>query len=180
VHQICLDVKNLDRYSSGMHDEVDQLVEAWQRERPDLDLRPMEVLSRISRLGHHLDRARRQAFAEHGIESWEFDVLAALRRAGAPYQLSPGRLIKETLVTSGTMTNRVDRLATRGLVARLPDPNDRRGVLVRLTEQGRTAVDGALEGLLARERDLLGGLNATDHKKLASLLRALTAPFEKP
>jgi DNA-binding MarR family transcriptional regulator len=180
MSRICLDVKNLDRYSSGMHDEVDRLVEAWQRERPDLDLRPMEVLSRISRLSHHLDRARRQAFAEHGIESWEFDVLAALRRAGTPYQLSPGRLIKETLVTSGTMTNRVDRLATRGLVARLPDPNDRRGVLVRLTDQGRSAVDGALEGLLARERDLLGGLNGADHKRLASLLRALTAPFEQP
>ena len=93
-----------------MRDEVDRLVEAWQRERADLDLRPMEVLSRVTRLGHHLDRARRQAFTEHAIESWEFDVLAALRRAGTPYELSPGRLLKETLVTSGTMTNRVDDL----------------------------------------------------------------------
>ena len=76
-----------------MRDEVDRLVEAWQRERADLDLGPMEVLSRVTRLGHHLDRARRQAFAEHDIESWEFDVLAALRRAGAPYELSPGRLL---------------------------------------------------------------------------------------
>ena len=163
-----------------MRDEVDQLVEAWQRERSDLDLRPMEVLSRVSRVNHHLDKARRQAFAEHGLESWEFDVLAALRRAGEPYELSPGRLIRETLVTSGTMTNRVDRLAARGLVERLPDPRDRRGVLVRLTDEGRSTVDGALEGLLSRERPLLEGLNAADQKRLAALLRALVVPFERP
>jgi len=155
-----------------MRDEVDRLVEAWNRERSDLDLRPMEVLSRVSRLSHHLDRARRQAFAEH-------DILAALRRAGAPYQLSPGRLIRETLVTSGTMTNRVDRLATRGLVERLPDPSDRRGVLVRLTDKGRSKVDGALSGLLERERELLAGLNVTNQNRLASLLRNLVLPFEE-
>ena len=161
-----------------MRDEVDRLVEAWRREREDLDLRPMEVLSRVTRLAHHLDRARRSAFAEHGIESWEFDVLAALRRAGAPYQLSPGRLLKETLVTSGTMTNRVDRLEARGLVSRLPDPNDRRGVLVRLTRAGRFTVDGALEGLLDREQALLAGLDKTEQRKLAGLLRTLVVPFE--
>lgn len=156
-----------------MRDEVDDLVEAWRRERADLDLAPVEVFSRISRLSRHLDLARRQAFTEQGIESWEFDVLAALRRAGAPYELSPGRLIKETLVTSGTMTNRVDRLAGRGLVERLPDPNDRRGVLVRLTTDGKKAVDGAFEALVARERDLLTGLPARDRKQLATLLRTL-------
>jgi DNA-binding MarR family transcriptional regulator len=157
-----------------MRDEVDRLVEAWQRERSDLDLRPMEVLSRVTRLGHHLDRARRQAFAEHALESWEFDVLAALRRAGAPYELSPGRLLRETLVTSGTMTNRVDRLAARGLVERLPDPRDRRGVLVRLTSSGLSTVDGALEGLLRREKALLAGLDAADQRRL----RDLVVPFE--
>ncbi len=161
-----------------MRDEVDRLVEAWARERPDLELQPMEVLSRVTRLGHHLDRARRQAFTDHHLEPWEFDVLAALRRAGAPYELSPGRLIRETLVTSGTMTNRVDRLEARGLVERLPDPRDRRGVLVRLTAEGRTTVDGALAGLLRRERDLLAGLNAADQRRLAGLLRALVLPFE--
>lgn len=162
----------------GMRDEVDRLVEAWQRERPDLELDPMRVLSRVSRLGHHLDRARRASFTDHGVESWEFDVLAALRRAGAPYELSPGRLIKETLVTSGTMTNRVDRLVARGLVERLPDPHDRRGVLVRLTEEGRAKVDGALASLLDRERELLGGLDAPAQRRLAGLLRDLLAPFE--
>jgi DNA-binding MarR family transcriptional regulator len=161
-----------------VYDEVDRLVEAWQRERADLDLRPMEVLSRVSRLSHHLDQLRRSAFSEHGLEPWEFDVLAALRRAGPPYELSPGRLLQETLVTSGTMTNRVDRLAGRGLVERRPDPHDRRGVLVRLTHTGRSTVDGALGGLLSREQELLKGLDAREHRQLASLLRRLVVPFE--
>ena len=160
-----------------MRDEVDRLVEAWQRERADLDLGPMEVLSRVTRLSHHLDRARRQAFTEHAIESWEFDVLAALRRAGAPYELSPGRLLRETLVTSGTMTNRVDRLAGRGLVDRLPDPSDRRGVLVRLTAEGKSTVDAAFEELLSHERALLAALPAADRATLATLLKMLMTPL---
>ncbi|WP_281284274.1 MarR family winged helix-turn-helix transcriptional regulator [Nocardioides litoris] len=161
-------------------DEVDDLVEAWARERADLDLDPVAVFSRISRLSRHLDLARREAFSAHGIESWEFDVLAALRRAGAPYELSPGRLLRETLVTSGTMTNRVDRLAGRGLVERYPDPEDRRGVIVRLTPEGGATVDGAFEALLDAERDLLAGLPARDQARLAVLLRALLAPFAEP
>lgn len=160
------------------HDEVDLLVDAWGRERPDLDVAPMQVLSRVSRLGHHLDGLRRAAFAEHDIESWEFDVLAALRRAGAPYELSPGRLVRETLVTSGTMTNRVDRLAARGLVERLPDPADRRGVIVRLTGAGRRTVDGALAGLLDGERQLLSALSPPDQTHLAALLRSLLLPLD--
>jgi len=160
-----------------MRDEVDDLVEAWRRERSDLELAPVEVFSRISRLSRHLDRARKQAFNEQQIESWEFDVLAALRRAGAPYELSPGRLLKETLVTSGTMTNRVDRLAARKLVERLPDPSDRRGVLVRLTASGKATVDAAFESLVERERDLLAAMPAKDRKQLAGLLRTLLSPF---
>ena len=89
-----------------MRDEVDDLIEAWERERSDLDLAPVAVFSRISRLARRLDLARRDAFTKHGIEPWEFDVLAALRRAGAPYELSPGRLLRETLVTSGTTPQR--------------------------------------------------------------------------
>ena len=159
-------------------DQVDRLVEAWGRERPDLDLSPMEVLSRVTRISHHLDQLRRGTFAEHDLEPWEFDVLAALRRAGAPYRLSPGRLVRETLVTSGTMTNRVDRLASRGLVQRLPDPEDRRGVLVQLSDAGRDAVDGALAGLLQREQNLMAGLGAPDRQRLASLLRRLSLAVE--
>ncbi len=160
-----------------MRDEVDELVEAWARERSDLDLAPVEVFSRITRLARHVDRVRRDAFSAFGVEPWEFDVLAALRRAGAPYELSPGRLLKETLVTSGTMTNRVDRLTARGLVERYPDPDDRRGVLVRLTPEGKRAVDGAFAALVDAERELLGDLSVRDRARLASLLRPLLAPF---
>jgi DNA-binding MarR family transcriptional regulator len=160
-----------------MRDEVDDLAEAWARERPDLDLAPVAVFSRLSRLSRHLDLARREAFTAQGIESWEFDVLAALRRAGAPYELSPGRLLRETLVTSGTMTNRVDRLATRGFVERYPDPEDRRGVLVRLTPEGKDAVDGAFTALLDAERAFLVDLTARQQGDLADLLRKLLAPF---
>lgn len=165
------------RYSRRMRDEVDDLSEAWARERPDLDLAPVAVFSRLSRLSRHLDLARREAFSAHGIESWEFDVLAALRRAGTPYELSPGRLLRETLVTSGTMTNRVDRLASRGFVERYPDPEDRRGVLVRLTPEGKAAVDGAFTALIEAEKAFLAGLTAKQQAELASLLRTLLAPF---
>src|SRR5204863_5704370 len=128
----------------ALRDEVDDLVAAWQAQRPDLDVEPLQVLSRVSRLARHLDRARRAAFASAGLEPWEFDVLSALRRQGPPYQLSPGALLHITLVTSGTMTNRIDQLEKAALVARHPDPQDRRGVLVRLTAVGRARVDSAL------------------------------------
>jgi DNA-binding MarR family transcriptional regulator len=158
-------------------DEVDELVLAWRRERDDLDLAPVEVFSRISRLARLLDLARREAFTAQSIETWEFDVLAALRRAGRPYQLSPGQLLKETMVTSGTMTNRIDRLTGRGFVERSPDPNDRRGVLVGLTAAGKNAVDGAFETLLSSERDLLGELSAAERRQLADLLKRLMQPL---
>lgn len=162
----------------GTLDEVDRLVSAWRRERPDLDVSPLEVLSRVTRLARHLDRARRTAFAERGLETWEFDVLSALRRAGTPYQLSPGQLLTQTLVTSGTMTNRIDRLAGKGLVVRGPDPSDRRGVLVRLTDSGRELADAAMVGLLKNERDLLAALPEARLAALADLLRELTVQFE--
>ncbi|SEF17078.1 MarR family winged helix-turn-helix transcriptional regulator [Jiangella alba] len=159
-------------------DEVDRLTEAWRHERPDLDVSPMEVLSRVSRLARHLDRERRAAFAEHGLEPWEFDVLAALRKTGEPYELSPGVLLGQTLVTSGTMTARVDKLTARGLVSRRRDEYDRRAVRVRLTEFGKTSVDAALEGLLANERRLLAGLGADERDQLSGLLRTLVLPFD--
>jgi DNA-binding MarR family transcriptional regulator len=161
-----------------MEDEVDRLVTAWRAERPDLDVEPLQILSRVSRLARHLDRARRAVFAAHAIESWEFDVLTALRRAGPPYQLSPGRLLRATLVTSGTMTNRIDRLESAGLVVRSPDLQDRRGVLVRLTDAGRSRVDAAFEDLMGRERELLGSLTPDDRHVLAGLLRSLLVPFD--
>jgi DNA-binding MarR family transcriptional regulator len=151
---------------------------AWQRERPDLDVTPLAVLSRVSRLARHLDLARGEAFAEHGLEPWEFDVLASLRRAGRPYELSPGQLITLTLVSSGTMTNRIDRLVARGLVTRRPDPGDRRGVLVTLTDDGCTRVDAALTDLLRQEEAILATLSDDQRDRLADLLRTVTAPFD--
>src|SRR3954449_38628 len=161
-------------------DEVDELVGAWHRERDDLDLAPVEVFSRVGRLARLLDKARRDAFTAHKIETWESDVLAALRRAGRPYQLTPGALLRQTMVTSGTMTNRVDRLADRGFVERHPDPDDRRGVIVRLTREGKAAVDGAFTALIEAEKALLAELPAGDQLQLAGLLRRLLVPFADP
>ncbi|ROO82708.1 MarR family transcriptional regulator [Actinocorallia herbida] len=161
-----------------MEDEVDRLVSAWRTERPELDVQPLHVLSRVSRLSRHLDRARRAVFAAHEMESWEFDVLTALRRAGAPYQLNPGQLLRATLVTSGTMTNRIDRLTAARLVERHPDPADKRGVQVRLTDVGRARVDAAFSDLIDRERELLAALSDTEQKQLAGLLRTLLVPFD--
>ena len=178
---------DIERYAAGMdeevtgralRDEVDDLVAAWQAQRPDLDVEPLQVLSRVSRLARHLDRARRDAFASHGLEPWEFDVLSALRRQGPPYQLSPGALLHITLVTSGTMTNRIDRLEQAGLVARRPDPQDKRGVLVRLTAEGTNRVDDALADLLTSERAFLHPIPEDSRRALAGLLHDLLAPLD--
>jgi len=163
-----------------IRDEVDELVAQWRGERPDLDVSPLQVLSRLSRLARHLDRARRAAFAAHGLEPWGFDVLSALRRQGPPYQLSPGALLHATLVTSGTMTNRIDRLAGAGLVSRRRDEQDKRGVQVALTELGKLKADAALDDLLDSERTLLTGLTNAQQDALATLLRVLLAPFDAP
>jgi DNA-binding MarR family transcriptional regulator len=161
-----------------LRDEVDELVAGWRAERPDLDTEPLQVLSRVSRLARHLDRARTAAFAAHGLQAWEFDVLSALRRQGPPYQLSPGALLRATLVTSGTMTHRIKGLIDAGLVSRSADPQDKRGALVALTARGRAVVDAALTDLLRSERELLTGLDAAQRRELAALLRILLAPFD--
>lgn len=159
-------------------DEVDRIVGAWERELPHVDVSPMQVLSRVSRLAHHLDQARKTAFAAHELDPWEFDVLSALRRSGAPYELSPGRLVAETFVTSGTMTNRIDRLTERGLVQRRPDPEDRRGVLVQITADGRSRVDAAVAELLQHESQILAGLSSSARERLTTDLRDLLRPFD--
>ncbi|PPL18843.1 MULTISPECIES: MarR family winged helix-turn-helix transcriptional regulator [Microterricola] len=159
-------------------DEVDRIVDAWLRERPDLDFTPLQVLSRVGRLAKHLDRARRTAFARSELESWEFDVLSALRRAGEPFQLSPKQLLQQTLVSSGTMTNRIDRLVVRELVQRRTDPNDGRGILVVMTPAGQTRVDAAITRLVDAEAELLGALSAPEQERLAGLLRKLSLDFD--
>ena len=162
----------------GGVDEVDEIVAAWHRERPDLDTEPMQVLSRVTRLARHLDRARRAAFAAHALEPWEFDVLSALRRSGTPFRLPPKALLAQTLVSSGTMTNRIDRLVARGLVTRQTDPHDGRGILVEMTPAGLTRVDAAITRLVDAEAELLAGLPPAEQRRLAALLRKLSLGFD--
>jgi DNA-binding MarR family transcriptional regulator len=158
---------------TGMDDEVDELVTAWHRERPDLELEPMQILSRIGRLAVLLDDRRAAAFVEHGLQAHEFDVLAALRRAGDPFEMTAGELCIATHVTSGTMTSRLDRLVTRKLVVRRADAADGRLVRVHLTAAGRKRVDSAFAALLDSEHELVGRLPAPKRERLASLLREL-------
>lgn len=163
---------------NDLEDEVDRIVSAWQKQRPDLDVTPMHVFSRITRLSRHLDLARRNAFLSHGLEPWEFDVLSSLRRAGSPYALTPGVLMSELLVSSGTMTNRIDRLESKGLVKRSPSPSDRRAVLVTLTPAGSRKVDAALKSLLEDEHAALAGLTEDERVQLGKLLKPLLLPFD--
>jgi DNA-binding MarR family transcriptional regulator len=156
-----------------MGDEVDELVEAWHRERADLDVEPMQILSRITRLAVLVDDRRSTAFVEHGLQTHEFDVLAALRRAGDPFELTAGELCTATHVTSGTMTSRLDRLAGRKFVVRRADAEDGRLVVVRLTATGRKRVDAALAALLESERELVDQLPPLKRERLAGLLREL-------
>ncbi len=163
-------------------DEVDRIVAAWRRERPDLDVAPLEVLSRVTRLARHLDRDRAAAFSAQrpravGVRRPRRAAPVRARPTSSP----PASCCAETLVTSGTMTNRIDRLERRGLVVRRPDPDDGRGVLVGLTTAGRTVVDAALAALLDRERALLADLDRRrPDGTLAGLLRRLVAPFDTP
>ncbi|HCS62559.1 MAG TPA: MarR family transcriptional regulator [Microbacterium sp.] len=159
-------------------DEVDRIVGAWNTQRPDLDFSPLEVLSRMDRLSKHLDRARREVFRRSDIEAWEWDVLSALRRAGAPFQLSPKNLLQQTLVSSGTMTNRIDRLVGRRFVRRKADPADGRSVLVTLTEDGQIRVDAAITRLVDVEAELLQALSRSDRDRLAGLLRKLSLSYD--
>jgi DNA-binding MarR family transcriptional regulator len=160
-------------------DEVDRLVAAWRRELPGIDPSPFEVLSRVTRLARHVERARQEVLGRHGLEGWMFDVLAALRRSGPPYELTPGQLLAQTLVSSGAMTHRVDRLEALGWVRRKRSAVDGRSVLVRLTAAGRRTVDAAVIELLEREETILSGLARTERDRLAALLRAVVAPFER-
>lgn len=169
------------RNIAGVPDDVDGIVAAWRRERPDLDSAPLLILSRVTRLAELLAARRKRIFAEHLLRPYEFDVLAALRRAGEPYELTPGQLIGQTHVTSGTMTNRLDVLVERGLVQRRPDPQDGRVIRVQLTAAGRARVDSALTALLQVEAGLLTGLDDDQRRILADgLQRVLDGTVSRP
>jgi DNA-binding MarR family transcriptional regulator len=159
-------------------DYLDVILEQWSRERPDLDASPMGVIGRISRVSRVLERRIEQVWASYGLSRGGFDVLAALRRSGPPYRLSPTELYNSLLISSGAMTNRVDRLEERKLVSRIPDPTDRRGVLVALTPKGKQLIDKATQAHLENEQSLLKHLPANDRKQLATLLRKLLIRFD--
>jgi len=158
-----------------MSDPVEAIVEQWARERPDLDVETMADVARLLRVADLIDR-RITAFAgEHGMDRGQGDVLYTLRRAGAPYRLSPGELTANLLVTTGTMTNRLDRLEERGLVRRLPNPDDRRGVVVELTPEAKALVDASIERHVANEQEMIAPLTARDRAELRRILRKLLA-----
>jgi DNA-binding MarR family transcriptional regulator len=156
-----------------VEDAVDQILEQWAGERPDLDCAPMGVIGRITQLQREVYLAQRATFARHGLDAPSFDVLAALRRAGKPYQLTPTALMRSALVTSGAITQRLDRLQEKGLITRERSEADGRAVVVTLSEAGRAALDAALPDHLETERRLLEGLTVEDQELLAGLLRRL-------
>lgn len=152
-------------------DAVDRIVEQWAVVRPDLDASPIGVIGRVSRLSRLVDRRLAENFAAFGLENWMYDVLATLRRAGEPFELTAGDLVRRTMVTTGAVTNRIDRLAERDLVERVAAADDRRKVIVRLTPSGLRLVDEVAEAHLAVEHEILAGLSARQRRALADLLR---------
>ena len=158
-------------------DHVDTILAQWARERPDLDASPMGPIGRIKRCAALLEQRLEECFARFGMTMWEFDVLASLRRSGSPFRLTPTALFSTLMVTSGTMTHRMKSLETRGLVQRLPNPQDARSMLVQLTAQGLELIDRAVEAHLDNEREMLAPMPAAElaalDARLSQLLRAL-------
>ncbi|MBY5442986.1 MarR family transcriptional regulator [Rhizobium leguminosarum] len=159
-------------------DHVDKILAQWRRERPDLDVEPMGILGRLKRLSTHLGREVETVLMKQGLSSSAFDVLATLRRAGAPHRLSPGELLEMTMVSSGTMTNRIDQLEKAGYVERILNPEDRRSVLIALTEKGLATVEHAVDAHVANQHRLSKNLSAADKAELDRLLRKFLADFE--
>jgi DNA-binding MarR family transcriptional regulator len=164
----------------GERDVVDEMVEAWARARPDLALEPMGTFGRLGRIHGRAGRAIEAVFEQHGLGTGEFDVLAALRRAGTPAALTPGELARSLMLSPGGMTNRIDRLEGMGLVRREPDPEDRRSLRVVLTEEGLALVDAAVTDHVANEARLLAGLTKRQREALDDALRALLRSLEEP
>jgi DNA-binding MarR family transcriptional regulator len=159
-------------------DHIDRIAAEWRRERPDVDASPLALLGRLFRAAHLADLTLATGLADYGLPRGWFDLLAALRRAGPPYELSPTDLMEATMLSSGGMTKRLDRLVAAGFVERRPDPDDRRGTLVRLTRKGRTSIDRALEAHVANEKRLLRPLSAADRRSLNRLLRRFLSGLE--
>lgn len=160
------------------NDAVEQMLLQWSAERPDLDVSAMGVFGRLSRAARMLDRSLARTFGRYGLHGGEFDVLATLRRAGEPYSLTPTELYRSMMLSSAAMTNRIDRLEERGLVAREPDPTDRRGVKIRLTTEGLELIEDAVTAHVEGEERLLNELNDKDREHLAKLLGKLMFSME--
>jgi DNA-binding MarR family transcriptional regulator len=161
-------------------DHLDGILAQWRRERPELDVRSIGTVGRLFRSAHLADAVLAEGIAPYGLQHGWFDLLAALRRSGAPYELNPTKLMRATLLSSGGMTKRLDRLDEAGLVERRPDPADRRGTLVRLTRRGKATIDRALEAHVANEEHLLASLTSADRRTLDDLLRRFLAGLEPP
>lgn len=159
-------------------DAVDEIIEQWRRERPDLDLGAMELLGRLGRLAAYLVRAVDETFVRHGIAHGEYDVLAALRRSGAPFTLTPSELADTLMLSRAGMTSRLDRLEQAGLVERQANEDDRRSLLIRLTDGGRGLVDRVTTEHVAREEQLLADLSVRDRQTFNRLVRTLMRQFE--
>lgn len=164
--------------ASPAGDHVDHLIEQWQAERPDLDVSPMAVIARLSRLSRIFERRVEEVYSDFGLNQSQFGVLAALRRAGRPYCLSPTDLYNSLLISSGAMTNRLERLGASGYIARVPDPKDGRSMLVSLTPAGKRLIDRVLRLHYENEQRLLASLTGEEQEQLAGLLRRLLIEFE--
>ncbi|NYI04486.1 MarR family winged helix-turn-helix transcriptional regulator [Allostreptomyces psammosilenae] len=156
-----------------MADHVDRVLEQWGAHRPDLDVSPMAVIGRLSRASRLISAELRRTFAAHGLDAASFDVLATLRRSGPPHRLTPAELMRAAMVTSGAITQRLDRLQAAGLVTRTPSASDGRVVHVALTDEGRALVDRVLPDHVATERRLLAALTGAQRDDLADTLRHL-------
>jgi DNA-binding MarR family transcriptional regulator len=156
-------------------DKLDELIDQWRVERPDLEPEVMATVGRVLTVAALIDRRLGAAAAEHGLDRGQGDVLFSLRRSGKPYRLSPSELVASMLVTSGTMTNRLDRLEAKGLIERRPNPEDRRGMDVQLTAKGLRLVDGLITEHVANEEEMLSSLGARDRDQLDRILRKLLA-----
>ena len=167
--------KGIERTGQS-RDDVDEIVAGWEIQRPDFDARPLAVFSRMLRLQKYIERMRRATFAAHGLETWEFEMLAQLRRA-SDHQLKAGQLMQETLVSSGTITNRLDRMQEHGFVTRQMDPKDKRVVLVQATPKGISAVDDAMAALLRVQRVLLEPFDDAQTAQIVDFLRVMLSEF---
>ncbi len=170
----------MSRYNASMtHDRIDEILEQWQRESPQLDVSALAVTGRVMRIARLLEKHREAVMAEYGLNVWSFDVLATLRRQGSPYQLKPTDLYGLLMLSSGAMTNRIDRLEQDGVVVRLRDPDDRRSVSVQLTPKGIELMDTVMPVLFEKEKQFLEQFTKSETQTFTKLLRRFLLSFDE-